>query len=482
LGSKKVNWNKNGFRILNPLLLLTFMQVSTQIQNSYANIIKLALPICIAILIPQVNILTNTVFLGYYTPTHGDFSTQDLLAASGIAGIYYLTLVMIGYGLASGILMLMSRKAGEGDSQGVGKIFSNGIIMTLSLSAILILASFFIAPMLFSATIQDTKIQAAAISFIEIRYWGLPFILVSQLANSFFLATLNSKLIIVGSIVQTIVNIILDYILIFGVAFFPELGLNGTAFASVCSELACMLSLLLLLGRLAQFKPYTIRYFASPDWLLIKETFIKSSPLIMQYFLSIGAWEIFFIYVEHLGKAESAVSQLLRSVFGIVGVATWALASTCNSMVSNIIGQGKLNEVIPMILKIVKLSFGVSFVLGILVLAFPAEFLRLLTADESLVQMGRVSLRIVVLATWMLSVSTIFFNGVLGTGNTRMNMIFEFVAIFFYVSYITIVIEKMHLPLPYAWASEFVYWSSLFIMSAIYLYSGRWKKANTTFV
>jgi Na+-driven multidrug efflux pump len=243
-----------------------------------------------------------------------------------------------------------------------------------------------------------------------------------------------------------------------------------------------MLSLLLLLGRLAQFKPYTIRYFASPDWLLIKETFIKSSPLIMQYFLSIGAWEIFFIYVEHLGKAESAVSQLLRSVFGIVGVATWALASTCNSMVSNIIGQGKLNEVIPMILKIVKLSFGVSFVLGILVLAFPAEFLRLLTADESLVQMGRVSLRIVVLATWMLSVSTIFFNGVLGTGNTRMNMIFEFVAIFFYVSYITIVIEKMHLPLPYAWASEFVYWSSLFIMSAIYLYSGRWKKANTTFV
>ena len=91
-----------------------FMSSGTHIQvsNSYANIIRLALPVSIAILIPQVNIMTNTVFLGYYQPAHSLFTTQDLLAASGIAGIYYLTLVMVGYGLSSGLLMLMSRKAG----------------------------------------------------------------------------------------------------------------------------------------------------------------------------------------------------------------------------------------------------------------------------------------------------------------------------------------------------------------------------------
>jgi putative MATE family efflux protein len=434
------------------------------------------MPISIAILIPQVNMLTNTVFLGYYKPEGVIATTQDLLAASGIAGIYYLTIVMVGYGLSSGMLMLMSRKAGENDVFGLGKLFSNGVLLSLALSILLIGASYFIAPLLFNHVIHDSSIRDAAISFIKIRYWGLPFVILCQLSNSLFLATSKSKVIVLGSLVQTISNILLDYLLIFGIGMFPEMGLNGTALASVLSEVFYLITVLWIIEKSSLFKQYRINYFSNPDWKLMKETLVKSSPLIMQYFLSIGAWEVFFIYVEHLGKTESAVSQILRSVFGLVGVVTWALASTCNSMVSNVIGQGKLDEVIPLIKKIIVVSFSISFLLGIAVISFPEDFLRLLTSDEMLVQKGIVSLRIVVLATWMLSVSTICFNGVLGTG-TRINMFFEFIAIIFYVVYITIVIEKLRLPLPYAWASEFVYWLSLFILSSIYLYSGQWKRS-----
>jgi MATE family multidrug resistance protein len=448
-----------------------------QVENSYRNILKLAMPISIAILIPQVNMLTNTVFLGYYKPEGVIATTQDLLAASGIAGIYYLTIVMVGYGLSSGMLMLMSRKAGENDVFGLGKLFSNGVLLSLALSILLIGASYFIAPLLFNHVIHDSSIRDAAISFIKIRYWGLPFVILCQLSNSLFLATSKSKVIVLGSLVQTISNILLDYLLIFGIGMFPEMGLNGTALASVLSEVFYLITVLWIIEKSSLFKQYRINYFSNPDWKLMKETLVKSSPLIMQYFLSIGAWEVFFIYVEHLGKTESAVSQILRSVFGLVGVVTWALASTCNSMVSNVIGQGKLDEVIPLIKKIIVVSFSISFLLGIAVISFPEDFLRLLTSDEMLVQKGIVSLRIVVLATWMLSVSTICFNGVLGTGNTRINMFFEFIAIIFYVVYITIVIEKLRLPLPYAWASEFVYWLSLFILSSIYLYSGQWKRS-----
>jgi putative MATE family efflux protein len=347
----------------------------------------------------------------------------------------------------------------------------------LALSILLIGASYFIAPLLFNHVIHDSSIRDAAISFIKIRYWGLPFVILCQLSNSLFLATSKSKVIVLGSLVQTISNILLDYLLIFGIGMFPEMGLNGTALASVLSEVFYLITVLWIIEKSSLFKQYRINYFSNPDWKLMKETLVKSSPLIMQYFLSIGAWEVFFIYVEHLGKTESAVSQILRSVFGLVGVVTWALASTCNSMVSNVIGQGKLDEVIPLIKKIIVVSFSISFLLGIAVISFPEDFLRLLTSDEMLVQKGIVSLRIVVLATWMLSVSTICFNGVLGTGNTRINMFFEFIAIIFYVVYITIVIEKLRLPLPYAWASEFVYWLSLFILSSIYLYSGQWKRS-----
>jgi hypothetical protein len=67
----------------------------------------------ISILIPQLSLLANSIFLGYYVPSNGIYQTQELLSAIGICGIFYLTLVMIGNGLAAGLLMLMSRKAGE---------------------------------------------------------------------------------------------------------------------------------------------------------------------------------------------------------------------------------------------------------------------------------------------------------------------------------------------------------------------------------
>ena len=448
---------------------------SVKIENSYRNILQLALPIGISILIPQLNLLTNTLFLGAYTPSLGALTTRELLGASGIAGIYYLTLVMIGYGLVAGLLMFMSRKAGEEDVPGMGKLFSTGFWLCLSLVAGLILLSVGLTPLLFKMAIHDEAIRLTALSFIQIRYWGLPFVILYQLSNSLFIASGQSKRIIVGSIVQTIVNILFDYLLIFGVGVFPEMGLNGTALASILSEAAYMLVGFGMIFTGKTFTAYKINIWQRPDLDQMKLIFFKSFPLIFQNFLSIGAWEVFFLYIEHLGKAESAVSQILRSVFGVVGVAAWALASTCNSMVSNLIGQGQSDEVIPLIKKIVFVSFSVAFVLGIAIFLFPAWFLGLMTHDEGLVKTGAVSMRIVVMATWMLSVSTICFHGVVGTGNTKMNMVFEIVAILFYLIYVTIVVEVMHLSLAYAWASEFVYWLALFVMSAWYLKRGTWR-------
>jgi multidrug resistance protein, MATE family len=449
---------------------------SIQVANSYRNIIKLALPILIAILIPQLSMLINTYFLGYYAPHVGLYQKQDLLSASGIAGIYYLTTVMVGYGLAGGLLMLMSRKAGENDTSGLGKLVSNGIVLALLVSSSILLISLFLAPFLFSKFIHEIGVRESAIAFIKIRTWGLPFILLGQIGNNFFLATSNSKFIIYGSILETCLNILFDYLLIFGHAGFPEMGLSGSAIASVIAEMGYFSCIWLIIRFYPIFKIYHIQFFKKIDWQICKTIFLKSSPLMMQYFLSIGAWELFFIYVEHLGKAESAISQILRSVFGIVGVATWALASTCNSMVSNLIGQEKFDEVIPMIHRIVRVSFTFSFIVGLPVILFPTSFLHLLTNDVELIKLGFTSLQIVIVAVWMLSIATIYFNGVLGTGNTRINMMFEFIAIIFYIIYISIAVEYLKLPLPFAWASEFIYWLSLFSLSAYFLYAGKWKK------
>ena len=436
----------------------------------------MSLPIGIAILIPQLNIFTNTVFLGNYTPSNLMFDKQEYLGAMGIAGIFYLMLCMVGYGLNAGVLMLMSRYAGKNDTQMIGKLFSNSFLLSLLMSAVLIWVSWYLAPIFFKHAIKNEKIVEACVGFIYYRLWGLPFVLIYQLCNSFFIAMNQSKKIIWGSAIQTFFNIVLDALLIFGLYGFAEMGLNGSALASVISEAMFMITNMFLLYKYGYVSACSITFFKKFDKKIVGEIFLKSSPLIMQYFLSIAAWEIFFIMVEHLGKVQSASSQLLRTVFGLIGIAAWALGSTANTMVSNLIGQQKYGEVMMLIKRIVALSVGIAFVLGFPILLFPKQFLSMLTSDIEIVQMGADALQIVVVAIWILSVSTVLFHAVLGVGNTRMNLYMEFIAIILYLSYTYYFIEIKKNELAIAWMAEWMYWGSMLLMSMWYFKTGRWKK------
>lgn len=431
------------------------------------DILKLAAPISLALLIPQVNFLTNTAFIGRLG--------EQELGVNGIGGVFYLLMAMVGYGLSSGLQVLMARRAGEGNRKGLGQILGNGIILSLAFSFILIMLALWLAPLLFSLNINSDERLYLAVDFIYMRVWGIPFLMLTQLCNAFFIATGRSKYIIYGSLTATIVNIVFDYAFIFGHWGFKASGLHGAAQASVCAELiACLLMWSLFLYH-RMHRKYELRRIFSFDFALAGRTLSLASPLIIQYFFSIGGWLLFFFYVEHLGSRELAASQMLRSVLGIVGVCTWAFASSCNTMVSRTIGQGLPNEVPHVIRRIVRLSLISTVVLFLVVLTFPHYFLSLYTNDAELIRFTIPSLRVIAGATVVMSVATVVFNGVVGTGNTRVNLIIEITCVLAYIAYCRIFIQELKYPLHIAWASEFVYWLMLLLISGAYLYSGRWK-------
>lgn len=431
------------------------------------DIFKLAAPISLALLIPQLNFLTNTAFIGRLG--------ENELGVNGISGVFYLLLAMVGYGLSSGLQVLMARRVGEGNRKALGKTLGNGIVLSFLFSISLMVLSLWAAPIIFSLSLHNDDHIFRSVAFIYARVWGLPFLMLTQLGNAFFIATGRSKLIIWGSLLATIVNIALDYGLIFGHFGFQPMGLKGAAIASVCSEIAaCFLLWSIFYAKKMQRK-YEVRNLLNFNKELAINTLKVATPLILQYFFSIGSWLLFFFYVEHLGTRELASSQMLRSVLGIVGVGTWAFASSCNTLVSRTIGQGLQNEVPRLIKKIVGLSFLTTSLIGLILVLFPTYFLSLYTNDPGLISFSIPALRAVVLGTIIMSFATVVFNGVVGTGNTWINLSIEIACVFIYIVYCYIFIQQMRAPLYVAWLSECVYWISLLLISVIYLRSGRWK-------
>ncbi len=83
--------------------------------------------------------------------------------------------------------------------------------------------------------------------------------------------------------------------------------------------------------------------------------------------------------------------------------------------------------------------------------------------------------RVVSVALLLMSFGTIWLNAVTGTGNTRVNLIIESITIVIYSIYVYLVLEYWNLPITWGWASEWVYWISMFSMAFIYMRSGKWK-------
>jgi MATE family multidrug resistance protein len=413
-----------------------------KVTISNRDILRMALPISLAILVPQINFITNNIFLGHLD------KAGNALSAAGITG---------------------------GRIEEIGKLFSQSLIITLALSAAGILLTWFLAPIILSWSLHSVALQQQAIQFLRIRIWGLPFLYIYQMRNALLVGTNQSKFLVYGTLAETVVNIGLDYGLIFGHFGLPEMGFNGAAVSSIIAEASGMAVVFFVIHAKGISRELQLYRHWTLDRANIRLILVQSSPLVFQYTISITSWVFFYILVEHHGRQALAISNTMRNIFGLFGVFTWAFASTTNAMVSNIIGQGLENRVLVLIRKIVRLSMSFAIIVAILLNIFPELFLSVYGQDPAFNAAAIPIIRIVSTALVLMSFSTIWLNAVTGTGNTRVNLLIEFITISFYCCYVYWVLERWNLSLVAGWMSEWVYWLSIFIQSFFYIRSGRWK-------
>jgi Na+-driven multidrug efflux pump len=211
-----------------------------------------------------------------------------------------------------------------------------------------------------------------------------------------------------------------------------------------------------------------------------KLVLMQSSPLIFQYAISITSWEFFFVLVERnsLHNYDLAISNMMRNIFGLFGVSTWAFAATSSTLVSNIIGQKKHDDVKDLIFKIAQISTGIALTICILLNVFPVFFMKIFNQDHQFLEHAIPVLRVVSCALVLMSFSAVFLNAVTGTGNTKVNLLIEVVAVILYTAYVFTVMEVLHLSITWGWASEWIYWLSIFLLSFLYLRSGKWRNKN----
>jgi multidrug resistance protein, MATE family len=445
------------------------MAQGLQVEISYRQIGKIAAPIALALFVPQLNLITNSVFLGHHS--------EESLAVAALTGVYYLVFAAIGFGLNNGLQTLISRRAGENRPEEIGKIFTQGILIAFIIAAFGIIVTQLITPPILKAFLSGEQ-SNKAIGFLRIRIWGLPFLYVYQLRNALLVGINQSKYLIAGTLAETIANVFFDYTLIFGKLGFPALGFNGAAVASIIAEFTGMVVIFWVISKkgIAQkFSLFGKLVFDKETARLVAKI---SGPLAFQHSTSVLAWFFFYMLIaRNASQTSLAISTAMRTVFGFFGTCFWALAATTNSMVSNVIGQGKREEVVSLVWKISKLSLGLAVMVCALLNLFPGVYLSLFRPNDfEFVHEGAPVLRLIGFVTLFLSIGTVWLNAVTGTGNSRVTFLVEISTLVFYCAYVFVVLEVKHLSILWGWLSEVLYWTLLFALSYLYMKSKRWKQ------
>lgn len=446
------------------------MANSLQLDTSYKQIWKIALPIALALLVPQLNYIINNIFLGHLS--------EEALGTGSITGVYYLIFAGIGFGLNNGLQALISRRAGENRPEEIGKVFNQGVLISLSIALFGILFTWTLAPLIFRSFIHSAQVEQDVTGFLRIRIFGLLFLYIYQMRNALLVGINKSNLLVIGTMAEAVANVFFDYALIFGHFGLPRLGFNGAAWASVLSEFIGMFVIFLVIRRKGISKQFSLFQNFRYDPAIVKSIVNISGPLAFQHAISIISWFFFYLLVEHHGPTSLAVSNTMRNIFGFFGSFIWAFSSTTNTMVSNVIGQGRKEEVMGLIVKIMKLSLGMAAIVCLFLNVFPKAFLSIYGQGEAFMDLGIPVLRVVAFSMLLMSIGTIWLNAVTGTGNGKMTFVIEVIAIALYCVYVYVVLEVQRYSIVWGWMSELLYWSVLFALSYAYIRSKRWMKVR----
>ena len=195
----------------------------------------------------------------------------------------------------------------------------------------------------------------------------------------------------------------------------------------------------------------------------------------LQQFVSVSTWFLFFIAIEHLGERELAVSNLVRSLSSFPYVIINALAAAVSSVTGNLMGKGQVGEVMPSVKRAVLMCGIIVFPLLILMAITAYPLLRIYTDNQVLIYASLPAYMVMLSAFIPLIPAWILFNAVSGTGNTQYAMKIEFYAMFLYVFHIFIVILYLKLPLAACWTADWVYNTAILFMAYRYMRSSKWQ-------
>lgn len=393
--------------------------------GSLRELLRVALPLIASSGSVSLMHVVDRIFLTWYS--------REALASAMPAGLMHWTAMSFAMGMATYANTFVAQYEGAQQKDRVAAAIWQGIYLSIASGAALLL---FVplAPGLFAWIGHEPVVQQMETDYFAIMCGGsFPMILAAVLA-CFFSGRGQTMVVMWGNLAGVLVNIVLDYGLIFGVGPFPRWGIRGAALATVLANcvIAGMYAWLML--RPSVSRTYSIWANRRFDRDLFSRFVRYGFPNGLQFFIDIAGFSVFILLVGQLGTTQLAATSLAFNLNTLAFVPMLGLGTTVMILVGTRIGEGRPELAVRTTWTAFFLSAVYMFVFAAIYVLFPDAILAPYAANSTPAEFAAlreqvvVLLRFVALYSFFDAMAIVFSSAVRGAGDTRFSLIFSFFA------------------------------------------------------
>jgi MATE family multidrug resistance protein len=305
--------------------------------------------------------------------------STNTLAAIGLANGISSPIFLIGIGLLLGISPILAKKRAE--ALGTEEYFHSCIMYAAGISFIFMFITLASIHMIKHLGFNEEIVPLIEdyLFLVSFSYFGSYIFhsLKEYLQASERVVFANSV-----SVIAIFLNISLNYLLVFGVFIFPELGIRGLAYATIIIRSLMALSLYIYIAKDKNgSSPYFIKHFT-------KHVFKFSLPISMSIFTEILAFSIIMILVGRLGTVYAAVHNIGITLVSITFMVPLALSSAVSVKISYFFSRHKYEKVRDFISASLLISISFMSISGLIMLLFPGSILTIFRSDPKILNIG----------------------------------------------------------------------------------------------
>lgn len=386
------------------------MKESLSRQFLVREVFRLAYPSILSMVSITIQNFIDTAFISHVG--------KPQVAAVGLTSWYIWTLLSFFRGVASATNTFVARYHGSRRYRSIGVITWHMIFIGILFGIIYFVIGQFTRSLLRLINPPE-EVVGYAYSYLKIRFYEGFFVVVLFVFEEFFrgIKKPNISLFVIGLI--SILNILLDYILIFGKMGFPALGVRGAAIATVASELIGFIIFLFLFLSSNMRLRYLTSRIPHFSLSLLRRIINVGLPIGLQGVLDVASFFVFGIIVAKMGVDALAINQIVIQILSLTFMPGLGFSKAATTLVSSYMGEGNLRKARKSTYLATLMALAVMLGIAVSFVAVPDFYISIFTEDEVMHLLGRKILLIAAIYEAFDAIGLVFAGGLFGAGDTK---------------------------------------------------------------